>query len=218
MKRIIILLVWCGLLIILGVSCESANTNTPIPSVTPEFSPNWWTPWLAQPVCKPPCWENITPGVTTLNEAVSILEKLPEIKITFKSKDGIDWKFNKDEGGTLTANQDGIIDTIWIGSVSDRKLLLKRIVASYNEPKYVKPHDCREGMCVTVLVYPDFGMLLDVFVKNKGTISNPQIEIVPDTIIDRVYFIERGIENFQKIPDFQDYDLLMEWKGYGKYP
>ncbi len=207
-------------MIILSVSCESANTNTPTPLVTPEISPNWWTSWLAQPVCKPSCWQNITPGMTTMKEAVSILENSPEIKIKFQSKDGIDWTFkqNKDEGGTLRASQEGTVRIIWLGSVSDRKLLLKTIIASYANPEYVKPYDCREGMCETVLVYPDFGMLLNVFIENTGKLNNPQIKILPDTIVDRVYFIERGMENFKKIPDFQDYDLLMKWKGYGEYP
>jgi hypothetical protein len=152
-----------------------------------------------------------------LNGAVVILEKLPGTKITFKSRDGIDWRFNKDEGGTLTATQDGIVDTIWMGSVSDRKLLLKTIVASYNEPKYVKPYDCREGMCETALLYPDIGMFVSVFIENKGSSEDPRFDILPDTVVYRVYFIKQGMESFQKIPDFQEYDLLMEWKGYGEY-
>lgn len=217
MKRIIRLLVFFGLSAILGVSCQS--TNTPIPSVTPESAINWWTSWLDRPVCKPPCWQNITPGVTTRDEAVSILENTPDITITYNGEYGVSWDFKaKTEGGDMRLSEEGTVSSIWLGSVSDRKLLLKTVIASYANPEYVKPYDCREGMCITVLVYPDFGMLLDVFIKNEGTISNPQIEIFPDTIIDRVYFIERGIENFQKIPDFQDYDLLMKWKGYGEYP
>lgn len=216
MKKILRIF-WCEL-IILGVSCQVNYTSTPIPSPTSETPSNWWISWLAQPVCKPPCWQNITPGATTINEAVSILESMPEIKITYKAKDGIDWTFSKNEGGTLTATKEGIVDTIWIGSKSDQKLLLKSSVAAYNSPEYVKPYDCRGDMCSAVLVYPDIGMLLDIFIKNKGNTNNPRIDILPDTVVERVYFILPGMENFQKIPDFQDYDLLMKWKGYGEYP
>ena len=211
---------WYGLLAILVVSCKNANTNTPFPLVTPETSSNWWTSWLAQPVCKPPCWQNITPGVTTIKEAASILENSPQIKIKFQSKDGIDWTFteNKDEGGTLGASQDGAVRMIWLGSVSDRKLLLKTIVSSYGNPEYVHPDDCREGKCVTDLVYPDVGMFLSVFIENKGSIDNPQFEILSETIIDRVYFIEPGIEKFQSFYGSLEPNLLMPWKGYGRYP
>lgn len=209
-----------GLLITLGASCQISNTSRPVPTETPEISSNWWTTWLAHPVCKPPCWQNITPGLTTMEEAVSILENSPEIKIKFQDKYGIDWRFNqnKDEGGVITTTPDGIVYTIRIGSVSERKLFVKTIVASYGHPEYVKPYDCREGMCATILVYPDVGIFLDVFIKNTGTISIPQIEIRPDTPVYRVYFFEQGIENFQRIPTFQNYELLMEWKGYGEYP
>jgi hypothetical protein len=209
-----------GLLIMLiwSVACQSNNIVTM--TVTPQNSANWWTGWLAQPVCKPPCWQNITPGVTTMDEALSILENIPEITITFRSGNGVDWVFNenKDEGGTLGASDEGIVDIIWLGSVSDTKLQLEKVIASYNAPEYVKPYDCREGMCLTALIYSDFGMFLSIFIENTGTINNPQFEILPDTIIDRVYFIEPGLDKFQSRIAFQDYDLLMAWKGYGEYP
>jgi len=212
-------LVSFGLLIILGVSCQSFNKV--IETATPETSINWWTLWLAQPVCQPPCWQDITPGVTTMGEALSILKNTPELKITFRSEYGADWAFNgnKDEGGSLSISQDKVVRVIWLGSSSDRKLYIETIVTSHNYPKYVKPYDCREGMCSTALVYPDLGMFLSVFIKNTGKINDiPQIEILPDTVVDRVYFIEQGIESFQKSLRLKESDLLMDWKGYGVYP
>ena len=219
MARLARLLFWCGWLIVLAVSCQALNTNTPVPSVTPGTPPNWWTSWLAHPVCKPPCWENITPGATTIDEAVSFLQYSPEFTNISNSKYGVSWVFrqNKNEGGTLGASQDGIVDVIWIGSVSDQKLLVKTIATSYQYPKFVKPNDCREGMCEALLIYPDLGMFLSIYVENTGTISMPQFEILPDAGVDRVYFFKAGMESFEQL-SFQDYDLLMEWKGYGKYP
>lgn len=212
-------LMGCGLLIIFSVSCQSNSTGIAIPSVTPESAPKWWTSWLAQPVCKPPCWQNITPGVTSVDAAVSLLEDMPKVTIIYNGKYGLSWNFGtKTEEGNISISKDGKVSSLWLANSSSESLYLKEIVAKYGFPKYVKPYDCREGMCATVLVYPDRGMLLDVFMKNSGTVSDPQIEIVPDTVVDRVYFIEPGMENFQKVLDFQDYDLLMDWKEYGKYP
>lgn len=215
-----------GVLIIFNTSCQSANTNTPRPSITPPTSQNWWDTWLVNPICHPPCWQNITPGVTTIDEAVSMLENLPETEITSKSEFGVSWDFiqNEDEGGTLGISEDGIVRMIWLASVSDRKLLLKTIVTSYNEPEYVKPYDCRQGMCVTALVYPDVGMFLSVFVENTSSNSSqegdpfPEIEILPETVINRVYFTEPGIKSFRNILQLQESELIMDWKGYGAYP
>src|SRR5689334_4396309 len=110
------------LLIITVVSCSNVSTPPAVPSVTPDRPPNWWISWLAQPVCKPPCWQNITPGITTFAEAVSILEQTPGTTITYKSKDGLDWEFSKEEGGMLVASPDGTVEGFSIGSISDNKL------------------------------------------------------------------------------------------------
>ena len=81
------------------------------------------------------------------------------------------------------------------------------------------PDECREGMCVTDLVYPDVGMFLSVFVKNKGVGNDaPQFEILSDTVVNRVYFIEPGIEKFRNLYGLQESNLLMPWKGYREYP
>jgi hypothetical protein len=32
------------------------------------------------PICKPPCWQNITPGVTTKGDALSILDKINSVE------------------------------------------------------------------------------------------------------------------------------------------
>jgi hypothetical protein len=220
MKINIRLLVLFGLVILLGTSCKGTFRTLSTSTVTPETPSDWWIAWLAQPACKPPCWQNITPGVTSRDDAVSILKNTTGVVITYNTIRGLSWNFGRQtEEGNIILSEDGIVTSIWIGSISDRKLLLKTIVASYNEPQYVKPLDCREGKCVTALVYPDLGMYLTVFVENRRTTNgSPQFEILPDTIINRVYFIESGIEKFEDITFIPDYGLPMKWKGYGEYP
>jgi hypothetical protein len=213
-----LLLVWCGLLLISGVSCKDTNTSTPTPLNAPEISSIWST-WLTQTECKPPCWQNITPGITTKDEAVSILEKMSDTTITYDTKSGVDWQFGltKDEGGWLGA-QDGIVNFIVLSAVNSERTL-EEVVASYDYPSYVVPDDCRDGMCVTALVYPDLGIFLNVFVENTGWDNDTiQIEILSNTIVDRVYFIEKGMDSFQKnylIPE--DKVPIIKWKGYGDY-
>jgi hypothetical protein len=155
-----------------------------------------------------------------LKEARSILENLPNIKSQTKTYDSVDWRFspNKDDGGWLGASQDGVVDSITLGG--DSEISLQTIIASYGNPKYVKPHDCRDGMCPTDLIYPDLGLWVGIFVENtSGDNENPKIEISPTTVSNRVTFIKSGMENAQKeISLFQDYHSPMDWKGYGNYP
>jgi hypothetical protein len=208
-----------ALLLLVGVSCQF-NLARSVDSKANTVE-NWWNVWLAQPVCQPPCWENITPGVTTYEAAISILESKPEIEITFTSEHGADWQFtrNNDEGGTLSASKDGIVRMIWLGSLSDRKLRLHNIVEAYNYPIYVKPYDCREGMCSTALIYPELGMFLNVHTENKGSSSEaPRIEISPDTVVERVYFIEPGRESFLNLYQLEDTEVLFDWIGFSDYP
>jgi hypothetical protein len=228
MRSIIRTLVWSGLLTVFFVSCQSTSQRLPTPLATPKYSLTqessitWWTTWLTEPVCKPPCWQNIIPGVTNIEEAVSILESTPGVTVKLKSKDGVDWEFNqnRNQGGTIKMSADNIVNTIWLYSPLEGKALLdlESIVMSYNNPEYVKPYDCREGKCSAMLVYPDLGMLLDVYVDNTGTVESPNINMMPTTTVRRVYFIEQGLDNFEAIPDFQEYYLLMRWHGYGEYP
>lgn len=154
-----------------------------------------------------------------MKEALSILENSPDIKIKYRYSDAVGWNFNpnKDNGGWLKASQDGIVRSISLGGNSE--ILLEKIIASYGDPKYVKTYDCRNSMCATFLIYPDLGMLVDVFVENTGRDDeNFQIEILPEVISNDVIFIESGMENFKKITSFQDYGSPMDWKGYGIYP
>jgi len=197
-----------------------ASCSSNIAISTPESNYSWWTQWLDEPICKPPCWANITPGVTSMDEALSILGKMPEVKITYKDQQGVDWRFNQTitDSGTLRASQNGIISVVVLGNSNDKKLLLETVAGSYGNPAYVKPYDCRIGMCSTVLVYPDSGMLLNVFLEDAGDKSNHRLRIESDTAVEYVIFFPPGLENFERMAEYQEYDLLMEWHGYGEYP
>ena len=194
--------------------------TTPEIWTTPKVSAYWWTTWLTQSTCQPPCWQNIIPGVTTKDDALSNLKKMPDMKITYDTPSDIEWDFgpNETEGGWLRI-QDGIVEYVTLATVNSN-LTLDKVIPYYSYPGYVVPEDCRYGMCVTVLVYPELGLVLEVFVENKGWDSHTiQVEILPDAIIDRAYFTKPGMENFRQNFLVTGEDVpVMEWKGYGEYP
>jgi len=218
MKKIHNLALLFGLFIYSSVSCRTVGLTPK--TATPENLRMWQLTWLDQPTCSPPCWQSITPGLTTRNEALTILENMPSVEITYNEEGGLTWYFGtkKGEGGNITASAGGIVSSIWLGSINE-DLQIEKVVAFYNFPKYVQPFDCRDGMCDTALIYPDLGMLLAVFVTNENE-SNavPRIIILPETTVYRVYFIEPGKERSQNFLRSDITPLMLEWKGYGEYP
>ena len=195
------------ILLLFGASC-----STPA-------STHWWTSWLSQPVCKTPCWMNITPGKTSQDEALLILKNTPDIAVTYKDKYGIDFRFRqtKTDSGVAKFSKNKIVAVVHLGNSTDGKLPLDMIMASYNKPSFVELYDCREGMCSTAIVYPDIGLLVDLFLEEMGNKDIYQVNIQPGDVVSGVCFFEPGLEIFLNWPDFQGHKLL-EWKGYGQYP
>ena len=224
MKRILKIFVACGLLTTVIVSCATPSTYppNPMPSPTLELQTDWWISWLAHPVCKPPCWQNITPGVTTRDEAVSILKNIPDIAITYNGEYSLSWEHkSKLEGGNISISEDEVVSSISLGSISERKLLLETIITSYDEPEFVKPFDCNIEvvMCYVALIYPDLGMFLEIYTANKGVDgTSPKFEISLDNAISRVDFFKSGIENFPNLYNAQESEVPIPWKGFGTYP
>ena len=206
------------ILIILTASCGNLT------SAASGSANHWWTLWLDRPACQSPCWQNITPGITSTNDAIHILEKIPGVVITYKDEYSASWSFseNKTDSGDMRGSENGIVSTIWLGNSSSKSLYLETIVASYGEPSYIKLYDCRaledsgETMCATVLVYPDIGLLVDVFLEDTMVLNAHQVNIQPDIVVSGVYFFQPGLENFKSWSEFQEHELL-EWKGYSIY-
>lgn len=208
-----------ALLMFLSAACASNTLITE--TVNSDNSTHWWTSWLKSPTCAPPCWENITPGITTKEEAAAILVNMQTIEITYQGEFGVEWVSVKDntEAGWVNTAQTNIVNAIVLGISSKTSLTIETVIASFGNPSYVQPYACREEMCSTVLVYPESGMLLDVFLKDDGNVYNyHQVKIQPDTKITGILFFPAGLENYKRMPEYQEYDLLMEWKGYVSYP
>jgi len=206
------------LMLILSISCSAPATT--MATATPESLITWWTLWLDQPACKAPCWQTITPGKTSMKDAVEILENTQDVIITYKGEYGVSWQFSQTRTGSgdMRESEDGIVSSIRLGDSPDKDLHFKTIVEEYGYPSFVELYDCQLGMCSTILVYPDIGLLVDTYLEDNMEGVNPsQVTVQPDVVVSGVYFIPPGLENFKKKPEFQEQDLL-EWKGYGEYP
>ncbi|MFO3796721.1 MAG: hypothetical protein ACK8QZ_05465 [Anaerolineales bacterium] len=118
-------------------------------------------------VCEPPCWNNITPGQTTYEEAYNLLTKKAVVDGQIKR-----WKYNivfyyypesstkpfdetKDEV-SFRFDKNGILQEIYFGK-SSPKISLSYAVSRLGEPDYAirKPYGER---WMTVLYYPERGI------------------------------------------------------------
>ncbi|MEJ5203004.1 MAG: hypothetical protein WHV66_12295, partial [Anaerolineales bacterium] len=112
----------CILFIQLGCKLQEAFV---IP--TPKPMANWIRAWLEEPVCVPPCWNNILPGYTNIYDAQKMLEQeTSNYKITWPAnhldpissidRSHLSWTFLEDlsDGSVDSAIQSYTVSTIFI--------------------------------------------------------------------------------------------------------
>jgi hypothetical protein len=199
------------------------NSGSPTPTPLP---PAWFTAWLHDPVCQPPCWEGITPGTTTMTETVKILQSLPGVKID----DGptrfsphtdfqLEWSLPPASpgGGMAWASDNGIINQLSIGG--DLSTPLQKVIDSYGLPDKVFITSCDVGRCVTNLIYMHTGMMVDLFL-DWDYAADSDVTIAPDSEVRGIRFFVPGEKGF--LDAFSQYSESFPrwsspWNGYGKY-
>jgi hypothetical protein len=83
LRRYLFSLILLCITVVLGIiSCWSPFVIPSPPTNTPSPRNAWLTEWLAKPVCQPPCFLGITPGMTTITATVQLLTNTPGIQIT----------------------------------------------------------------------------------------------------------------------------------------
>ncbi len=179
-------------------------------------------PILEDSPCTPPCWYNLTPRITTLQESLQIIENLKFVGDYAKSgreSPYIIGDIGKNHGFTINF-EDDVIESIFItGSpLTGTTLRVKDAIKLYGEPDQVYIHRFRtgdvEGYLINLL-YPDKGL---VITSRDGGLSG-FLDIKPN---DRVYeiilvandsydnFISHGVwEN-----EINEKGNLLPWKGY----
>ena len=119
---------------------------TPFPIGYPALPADYSLRWLKGTPCSVPCWEGITPGVTSLQDAIQLLKQNPlvrTISILTETIDGEsyvlwDW-INAEPGGQAyydPKSSNKIIDNVRPNYV--KKLLkLSDVIQAFGEPEYV---------------------------------------------------------------------------------
>ena len=226
-RRSIFIFFIVGLLFIfLITACQFPSSSRTKLTPTPN-PPSWLSDWLNKPVCKPPCWEGITPGNTTFTETEKILTELPWIKLNFGPEKPtpnyrrlkFTWQFiqpSKVLGYAYSDDEEDL--TISLGFEGILTTKLKDVINNYGDPSHVFIADCTDHRCGTELLYIDSGMViyLNPLIPDwKGFVA-----VSSETDIRGVGFFPPGRDGFlSAYPAYSESfpALVVPWEGYTRY-
>lgn len=161
--------------------------------------------------CGTPCWEGIIPGETTFSEALSIIEnseKYTDLEVS-ASEDteliGAFWSPVDGESCCQMYSEDGVIVNIIIIQTTPDETL-SQVIEQFGDPTYLVGETLNNNEGVFTLFYPEYLMLIYVFVDGEaGEIS------ATSEIIGFAYFSQSRMELLTLTND------LHEWEGYQSY-
>jgi hypothetical protein len=207
-----------------SVNVQPSPTNQM--AITPTATPTneWQTAWLKGIPCQPPCFENITPGKTTVDEAKQILPKNNMItkiwtyEVGERSNLRWDWKYMNSNNVTTTsyaffgrAPNPSVISSI--RPFFTAKVKLGDVIRAYGEPSYVNASVTPDynnvnnpGAFHLTIIYQNKGIILDNYRYFTST-----IKISPDTTFNDVSFFD---PNDSEPLGSTTAKLITKWQGY----
>lgn len=230
-KRLIIALFSCS---IFFSSCDLLPLA---PEPTYEPRSEWINQWLINPTCFPPCFENIIPGKTTIDEALIIAQQMRGVEIINNpiSLGGRDqakqmqWAYKAPSyGGTIVINTDQSGVTVgWIQfnfSTTQASLSLQELFAAYGQPDKIDYSFCRPHAfvtnCFVYLFNKKTHMLVHLVLPDLGK-EESKINIFPSSKIENITLIDGGKTRFFFFVGQDGFDFeedFKDWQGYGTYP
>ena len=213
MKRIL-------MLVLVGLSLAGCELQLKHPSI------------FENPVCVPPCWENITPGITTRDELSQMLKQNPKA-FDIRESVGYPWGpvISWCEGGSpcgpgyisafASFDTKGIVQEINLdpGVI----LQLKDFLSLYGPPEKIAFSDpiSGPGFVAVDVLYPDLGLAIEFYLENQGSYGKPAVDFREDLHAIRIFYTVPGLDYYyshnimvRSIDQLQQF----EWKGYTHYP
>jgi len=202
----------------LVASCSTTPKPEIYPTLTPRPLPGWLLKFIKNPTCSPPCWENIVPGETTLEQAKLLLARQPDVQDSYV-EDTI--PFGKTLlwlNGSAPVDDENIVQMVWLRT-SFYGVLLDQIVNRYGDPKYVVFSYWYENRVSVDLLYPDIGLVISTRQYEKGhEPDNVMADISPKDEVADILFLAPGLEYYYAKMIWGLPLMQYDWKGYQTYP
>jgi hypothetical protein len=195
-------------------------SNDSVPSLPPyENKKNWESEWLLGIPCAPPCFENIIPGKTSKDDAVSIMKRNTEIsRLNINGEiEMVEWEWSDGRlGGLFNYSSHGsekVVDLIQ--AFFTRPIEFKEIIESYGDPTHILASvttDAHGDISYnTLVVYHDFGFALMPVESNKPVI-NQDMEFTHSLML-----YEPTVEGFNRAFSswrVDSFTELVPWEGF----
>jgi len=174
--------------------------------------------------CAFPCWNQITPAETTIEETISIVQRLHYVKRNSIKSAGTevwggmswDWKISGDKTPTGIAWENGIITEIDLGLPF--QLTVNELIKNYGNPESIHISDGglpERWFCLIILFYASEGFQATVYTEDFSTQFLPSDKVVAITLFPPT-------TNETRIMDFyseSDPEILSQlnqpWNGFG---
>lgn len=207
-------------------------TESSVPETGLEI-PDWLLRSLDNPMCDPPCWNNITPGKSYVDEAYDIIHSQSEIKGIYQGGGSLSdhqriltWYYqNASDSGEIYSDLDGKY-VITIILYLREYITLEEVISRFDTPDQLTLFTClsEEGpACEPRLLYLDEGLAFKfttVPMKKSGNDKGFYIAVNPEDKIMEIMFSLPGINGYVQSTKNKHLDVLdrsWRWIGYGEY-
>jgi hypothetical protein len=188
----------------------------------------WIRNWVETPVCTPPCWENITPNKTIIDDVPRLLSQVegfsnitePELVVPPVSR-CVTWDAQYIQGGsggvgsicTNSETDDFVGEINLVIDYYNPQIRIKDIQKKFGDPTYFGIYK-EQQFCYPGLVYQDKGMILILQDINLCR----RIKITENMKVGLIYFMDpNNPKLLGKFGPEKD-GVLYQWKGYTYYP
>jgi hypothetical protein len=206
-------------------------TRDIMPTSATKLTRAWlWEIFAGNASCSWPCWQGITPGVTTSDDALQLLQTSPVVsKFTIQSKEyssGIGtaswfWEVGNDHYTGTMDWRDGIVLEIMLDADPYPKFTIRELIDKFGPPEKNFVEDCTfipdapTQWCAS-LFFAKKGFQVEL--EWDGSENADYVEFSPYDPVGSVYLFEPStVEDrllYWRLGYFQITDLR-DWKGYG---
>ncbi|HEX2911401.1 MAG TPA: hypothetical protein VH186_11365 [Chloroflexia bacterium] len=191
-------------------------------TITPGVETGTQERWLNAVPCRAPCWENITPGKNTPEQALELLKQVPGITGIEKSPEhpiatkpvAIYW--NRvgilNTSGVVSYHHDPASPFVEYIKMPEGAYKLRDISKLYGEPSHIMAMLEFDELGRTVIGYDLYLVYLDQGLMLANKFSKLPA-IASDTDFPEIYFFAPGVPGLSKIYGPRP-ELMVEWQGF----
>lgn len=195
--------------------------------------PYWVDKLINDPTCELPCWENITPGETHIQEVRPLLSQIAGVINIIGPRNvsqrsaymAMEWYMaaNKAEHPNYwctayAKDANSVISMLDLGIDADvyTDFSLKEAIEGFGEPDYLQVYYCDGTFCKFRLVYPENGLVLEVLLRDLGDYAR----LTEESSISAIILLPVGLQSYSDHllwPSPNTQAPLVPWQGYGEY-